>query len=50
MRACVYRGECVCVVSICVVLCNSNKREKGPADFVAQTNPIQSFTHGMGAT
>ena len=25
LHACVYRGECACVVSICVVLCNCKK-------------------------
>jgi hypothetical protein len=24
--ACVHRGECACVVSVCIVLCNSQKK------------------------
>ncbi len=28
LRACFHRGECACVVSVCVVLCNSKKKDR----------------------
>jgi hypothetical protein len=40
MRACIHRDECVCVVSVSGVLCNSQKKTRGVgvSDIKSETN------------